>query len=445
MSRLQTLSRRRFLQLSAAATGAILAACVPAPAPPAAAPKEEAPPKGEEVVLEIWTYPRTENDAELVYKPLMEKFRAEHPNINPQISVLPWGGRREKLYAAAAAGTAPDIWYATTDTLPAYIEKGVILPLTDLLSPEDLADYSQAEIDAASLEGDIYMPLVEAEVNGLAYNGALLAELGYDPETAKFETWDELMALGEKARSKGWYLEAFTTFSWSEWVTIIREAGGSVYAEDRSRSLMTEQPAIDALTRWVTEYQSGMIPPETAIGSVDEQGGVPDYWLALEQVTARREDAACVEDTDASPDLQFVMGHPRHKDMSIPAVSGIVSGQGWAITQQSQHKDAAITWVKFMIRPEIIGEFNNLAGTTPVGTKAKEYWKPAPCVREFVERFSPYLFAGADANTLWQESKVTCGPHFQAALLGKETVEQALEAIDKELNALLLEKQKKQG
>lgn len=439
-------SRREFLRLTAGVgAGALLASCAPITVPSASEAGEtsavgEAPEGGVEATLEIWTYPRTENDAEIVYKPMMEKFVAAHPNIDPQVDVQPWGGRREKLYAAAAADSAPDIWFATTDTVPAYIEKDVILPLSDKLAPEDIADYSDAEIAAASLDGEIYMPLTDAEVNGIGYNGTLLKELGYDPETAKFETWDELFTLAEQAKEKGWFLEAISTLGWTEWLTTVHEAGGTVYADDRTKSHMTEQPAIDSLTRWVTEFQNGWVPLEWAVGSVDEQQGLPDYWLSLEQVTSRREDAACFRDTESNPDLDYVFGHPRHKDASLPFVSGIVSGQGWAITKQSENKEAALVWVKFMIMPENIGLYNTLAGTTPVGTESKKDWNPDPCVLEHVNRFSPYLFAGADTNTLWQESKVICGPHFQAAVLGEETVEEALEAIDKELNALLLEK-----
>lgn len=434
------LNRRQFLRFTAGiGAGTMLAACV-APGGPQSG---EGPAEGataSEVTLQIWTYPRTENDAELVYQPMMEKFAEEHADIEAVVEVQPWGGRREKLYAAAAAGTPPDIWWATTDTTPAYIEKGVILPLTDLLTPDDLADYTEAEIEAASLDGDLYMPLTESEVNGIAYSGSLLRELGHDPATATFETWDQLFALGEQAKAQGWYLEAFDTFSWAEWLTWVREAGGQVFADDRTRTMMTEQPAIDALTRWVTEYQNGWIPAEYAVGSEEEAEGLPSYWLAIEQVTQRSEDAACVLDVESSPDLEYIVGHPRHKDTSIPAVAGIVSGQGWAITQQSQNKDAALTWVKFMIRPDNIGMFANLAGSTPVGTQSKEEWQPAACTSDHVERFAPLLFAGVDTNTLWQEAKVVCAPHFQAALLGEETVEQALEAMDSELNALLAEK-----
>ncbi len=437
-----TLSRREFMRLGVTlGAGALLASC--APVAPAASDSDDtggASSAGEGVTLEIWTYPRTENDAELVYGPMMERFAEIHPDITPVIDVQTWGGRREKLYAAAAANASPDIWFATTDTIPAYIEKGVILPLSDLLGPENLADYSEAEIAAASLNGKLYTPLTDAEVNGVAYNGALLRELGHDPETAKFETWDELLALGEEASTQGWYLESISTFGWSEWLTTVHEAGGTVYADDRSVAYMTEQPAIDALTRWVTEFQNGWVPLEYAIGSVDEQQGLPNYWLSLEQVTARKEDAACLQDVEANPALEYVFGHPRRKDSSLEAVSGIVSGQGWAITQQSEHQEAAVTWVKFMIQPEIVGLYSTLAGTIPVGTESKNHWETDPCVLEHVNRFASYLFAGADTNTLWQESKVVCGPHFQAAILGEETVEQALEAINEELNTLLAEK-----
>lgn len=430
------LSRRRFLQLSTGTVAAsLLAACV-APA----APGGEAAPASTSSVVEVWAYPRTENDVEIVYKPLNEKFAAAYPDITVNVEVQPWGGRREALYAAAAAGEAPDLWDATTDTTPAYIEKGVILGLNDFLTDEDLADYDPAVIAASSMDGVLYMPLFESEVNGIGYSGGLLSELGYDPATAEFKTWDDLHALGEKAAEKGWYLESLSTFNWTEFLTTVHEAGGQVYADDRSHSNFTEQPVIDALTRWVEEYQNKWVPLEYAIGSTDEQGGLPDYWLSLEQVTARKEDAACVQDTEANPDLQYITGHPRSINESVAPVAGLVSGQGWAITQQSDAVDAALTWLKFMIMPEQIGTRANLAGTTPVGTKAKEYWTPAECTLEHVNRFGSLLFAGVDTNTLWQESKVVAGPYFQAAVLGQATVEEALENIKSEIDALLLEK-----
>ncbi len=163
--------------------------------------------------IDIWSCPRTENDLDIVFKPLMERFHASHDSIKANIEVQPWGGRRESLYAAAAAGEAPDIWDATTDTIPAYIEKGVNLDVSDHLTEADLADYQDAELAAASFDGVLYIPLFESEVNGPAYSGGLLRELGFDPATAVFDTWDKLFDLSEAAATKGYYLESLSTFN----------------------------------------------------------------------------------------------------------------------------------------------------------------------------------------------------------------------------------------
>ena len=430
------LSRRSFLQLSGAAGAvAVLSACV-APVPGA-----DDGTGMETTEISIWAYPRTENDLEIVFAPLLESFHEGHSHIEASVEVQPWGGRREKLYAAAAAGEAPDIWDATTDTIPAYIEKGVILGVSDLLTAEDLADYQEAELAAASFDGVLFMPLFEAEVNGPAYSGGLLRELGFDPATAQFDTWDKLFALGEAAATKGYYLESLSTFSWGEFITQVHEAGGTVYAADRTVSYFTDDACRQTLERWVMEYENGWVPIEFAIGSVDEQGGLPNYWLSLEQVTNRTEDAACIQHVEAQPDLEFINGHPRSRTGEEFPISGTVSGQGWAITTQSEAQDAAVEWVRYMIQPPQIGKYCELAGSTPVGTLSKsDYWNPASCVLDHVNRHSPHLFSDQDSNTLWQESKVVAGPQFQAAVLGQKTVDEALEATKTEIDALLAAK-----
>jgi len=209
-----SLSRRQFLQLSASVTAtSFLAACVAPSAPSQEGDSGSDSGAAASSSIEVWGYPRTENDLETIFAPLNESFAEAHPDITVEVEVQPWGGRREKLYAAAAAGTSPDLWDATTDTVPAYIEKGVILGLNDFLTDEQLGNYTEAEIAAASLNGVIYMPLFEGEVNGFAYNGAMLSELGYDPETAEFATWDSLYGLAEKAAENGYYLENLSTFN----------------------------------------------------------------------------------------------------------------------------------------------------------------------------------------------------------------------------------------
>ena len=164
------------------------------------------------------------------------------------------------------------------------------------------------------------------------------------------------------------------------------------------------------------------------------------YWLSLEQVTARREDAACVQDVEANPDLEYVIGHPRSMDSSITAVSGIVSGQGWAITSQSDAVDAAVTWVKYM----------NHAGTGRDTRQPGRYHARRQQIQGNLESCTLHSRVRRPFRTAavrrcrhpipsGRKARLSPAPQFQAAVLGQATVEEALETIKTEIDALLLE------
>ncbi len=99
-------------------------------------------------------------------------------------------------------------------------------------------------------------------------------------------------------------------------------------SEDSTKSYFTDDACRQTLERYVTEYQNSWVPIEFAISSVDEQGGLPNYWLSLEQVTQRTEDAACITHVEAQPEMEYIYGHPRTRTGSEFPISGIASGQG---------------------------------------------------------------------------------------------------------------------
>jgi ABC-type glycerol-3-phosphate transport system substrate-binding protein len=147
----------------------------------------------------------------------------------------------------------------------------------------------------------------------------------------------------------------------------------------------------------------------------------------------------CARIAKDDPEFEFVMASPRQRKAGDPLTSGNNSGDGFCITSASEHKEAALEWGLFTIWPENIGLFVTLADLAPVGTKSQKFWKTEQCTKAWVAQNSKCQFTNQDSSTLWQESKVICAPHIQAAVLGKATVDEALEAIDKELNKTLIE------
>ncbi len=447
-------SRRAFLkQAGAVLAGAVLTACGAAPtatpvpaAKPAAttAPAAQSTPAKSTVSgdLQIWAYTNIDNDLDTVYKPQMVKFNQQFPSIKWNIDVQPWGGRREKLYAAFAANSAPDIWNATTDTLLTYVDKKIAAPLDDIL-PWSLLDswgYFKDVYDAGSLDGKNYITVNWVLVLGYGYNGKLMQDLGYDPATTPM-TWDDFLALGEKGKAKGIYLENTTLTDWSEWLHTVHQAGGTVYNADKATTNMTKQPCVDALTRWVKQYKNGYTALEHAVATDDAATKVPDYFKEGKQLTKihfYNTDCQLVLKTD--PTFPIKAGAPRQRTKNDAPISGLSSGNGWSMTASSKYKQAAGEWIKWMQTPENMAEWANGMIKTPPSTKAQALWKPAACVKEFMDRNAQFQFAGLDTQLLWQESKTVCAPYFQAAVLGKMAPEQALANCDKELTALLKER-----
>lgn len=62
----------------------LLAACV-APTAPADSGVGES--SSASSIVEIWAYPRTENDADIVFAPIMGKFAEAYPDITPEIEI----------------------------------------------------------------------------------------------------------------------------------------------------------------------------------------------------------------------------------------------------------------------------------------------------------------------------------------------------------------------
>ena len=112
-------TRRSFLVMASATTGAVLAACAPMPAP-APAPKEEAAPKAEEkapapkaqgtVLMQIT---QKQDVSEWIAQNL-DEFHEAHPDLKVEIEAIPgWtGGYFPKILAKAAANLLGDVcWY----------------------------------------------------------------------------------------------------------------------------------------------------------------------------------------------------------------------------------------------------------------------------------------------------------------------------------------------
>ncbi len=213
------LTRRDFLTWAGVgATGAILAACGPAPTPEVVEKvvtkevekvvketvvveetvvvKETVPVEvtavAEPVTIEMWwgNWGDFYNDLMKVIGDDFTKNAAPHITVK-WVFAEEW---REKLLTSVAAGTPPDCCYTDIESNATLMDQGVFVPLDGELAKSGLGqkDFIPAQWDASQWEGKLYALPGGADARLLVYNKDLYREVGLDPEKPP-KTFDEFM------------------------------------------------------------------------------------------------------------------------------------------------------------------------------------------------------------------------------------------------------------
>lgn len=134
-----------------------------------------------------------------VIEPMIEEFEATHPDIRVEVEQLTWKSGLEKIQAALASGTQPDLCELGSTWLPRFSYEGVLADLTAIYEVE--AD-SFLMWDSAVWKGRVFgLPWVQGS-RVLFYNCDLFRRAGLDPDDPP-ETWSELIAAAEAIEALG--------------------------------------------------------------------------------------------------------------------------------------------------------------------------------------------------------------------------------------------------
>jgi len=386
--------------------------------------------------LKIWVFPQGEDDMGLLWTPLQKRFAESYPNINLGIELLPWGGRREKMLTAFAAGEAPDVAYVNTDTLSLFGTNDVLIPLDDIIPQEAWDDLYGNLIAGLTWEGQRVMYPALLIGTGHIYNKGIFTELGLDPESPPL-TWDDLRAVGAAAVAKNYFLTAWNTIDWGNcWVTMIWQAGGNVYTPDLTKVLLDSDAAREALAFMTELFRNNWVPREGAIGSEEESAGAAavDYWIQGKSMLSGWGNPNITTNTASqAPDIQFGLD-PVWKNKRQVETGGAGC---WGCFKNSKYPEAASEWLNWLIAPEQQGFYGSVTKNAPPRRSAWDYWAAEAGPRDFVALRVDLVEMNQDTSYFWQEGKTICAPYFQAAVLGYQSVEEALAGAQAELQAVV--------
>lgn len=428
------LSRRHFLQSSAALMGvAALAACAaPVAGPSAATGGEAAPAAASETVL-FWKPPHSEKEADL-WKTLLQKFTDANAGITVDHQVIPWGSVDEQFTAAFAGGSPPDIFYLPDEWYPKYVNQDQIADITDKIS-EWKENYQDAAWTGATYKGSTWGAPFLGVAQGWVLNMNLFNEKGVGIPT----NWEEFRSAAQAltdtdAGVYGIDVPASST-NWVVLIPLLAAGGTKLLSDDlMSVTANTEggRAAFKMLLEEITWNDQSSIP----VGFTDDQrrdlrlsGKVGMTWVETSGIKAvwRAE----------APDLELA---------TIPMLKLTDDGTNasWAnigfmfMAQQSADKEGAFTLLEYLATDEIQVDYvQKGVDLLPLKKGIPALPDIDPIVAEMVSWLDEGWGVGTQISIRWREATNSLVQESHAVMSGLKTAEQALADVEATVGPIL--------
>jgi multiple sugar transport system substrate-binding protein len=292
------------------------------------------------IVIEYWngfTGPDGETMREII-----KAFVKDNPMYQVKMQIIPWDNYYDKLLAALAAGSGPDLFVLWHNIVPQYQSMGIVRPVDDMfergLLPKD--DFTAGPIEALTVDGHVWgIPLDNYGV-GIYINTKLVKEAGLDPtrppkDMAEFIAYANKLTIDKNGlhpdqpgfdvnnvEQYGFAIPWWRTFVQS----LILQWGSNLVSEDGSEVLVNQDEALEAVQLATDLIHKYRVAPKP-------QGF--DAWHAF----GAGKLAMCV---DGSWVYNWFKGYPEIEPFM------------WPIPQFGPKRPAAIMWSHTLLMPSTL-------------------------------------------------------------------------------------------
>lgn len=362
---------------------------------------------------------------------LIPAFEAEHPGITVDYVDIPYDSLLQKLTTSAAGDELPDLVRADLGWVPQFADLGVLVPLSQEMDDfDELADATYPGVLATNrYDGEYYGLPLDTNTRVMVSNQAALDAAGL---TAPPATFDELRALGDAVKGTGVYafaenkLQAWNIMPW------IWSAGGDIADPDLTTSTgyLDSPESVAGIQLLVDLYQEGAVPNLIIgnEGATATSDGLPggQYATIL--------DGPWMQGVWSGqyPDFDPVYS-------TIPAGDGgsvsVVGGEDIVLTQSSEHKEAAMEFIRFTQGEQFQTEMVKTGQMTVIPAFADQQNEIEP----FYTTFATQLETAKNRLAIPDASKVDAilEEELLPAFEGTVSVEEALAAAAASIDPLL--------
>jgi len=328
-------------------------------------------------VMSATVVEKPDGDAE---RAMADAFMAENPNIKIEFNGTPMNDMYTKLSTMATGGNMPDVFTNSPEFFAQAADMGAVEPLDDLLGPDFVAGFEPVTLDQARLDGTLQFAPFFTIPTGLLYRTDLFEQAGLAPPTS----WDEFVrdaqTLTVDTNGDG------ATDRWGFALVGSNNGSGGSRFIPIMRTFGAEELAKGADGTWTTQYNSpGAVAAFTLYGDLVNTYKVvppgPFQTSYAEAVSLMATDKAAMMVTGPHSIGAIVAQNPalegKLAGVPLPHAAGeqpasALGMLGFSISSQSEHKDAAAKYLRFILSKENQLKWNAVTGRLPARTDAAQ-------------------------------------------------------------------------
>jgi multiple sugar transport system substrate-binding protein len=357
---------------------------------------------------------------------LAEDFMAEFPDVDVEVTAVPWDAANERIVSAIAGGDVPDVSLVGTTWMGQFAELGGLDPTPTSIDP---GQFFEGAWDTTVVDGVSYGVPWYVETR-LVYYRTDLAEAGGFNQAP--EDWDQLTELAQ-AQVEGGAQYGITLQNpccigaWQTFMPFFWQAGGEVMDDEGEAFTLDSDACVEALTFYDSFFESGLaqaetsdVPTEAQFTNGDVGAFISGPWMI-----------GVVTDAGADPATWTVAHQPTEE-----SGTSFVGGGNMAVLADSDNKPAAWAFVEYISRPEVQVKWYETVSDLPAVQAA---WDDQTLADdELLAAFGEQLedAKAPPAIPTWEEVATAIDGQIEQVTVGDATPEDACAAMQQEATSI---------
>ncbi|GGG04217.1 extracellular solute-binding protein [Paenibacillus abyssi] len=383
--------------------------------------------------IEYWhTY--SDQEEKVLVEQIKPAFEAAHPNIELNLTRMPYEGLKQQVIAGVAGDAAPDLMRMDIVWVPEFAAQGALLEISGLEGFEDVKNsVFEGPMATNFYDGGYYGVPVNTNTKIAIYNKATLEEAGL---TEAPKTMDELVQAAQTLKGKGKYgLGVSGVHAWglTPWFWSL---GGTITNDDYTQveGFLNSPESVKALETIVGWNNEGLVLPVML-------GGEPGTWDGIKSGDYLMTDdgpwfySSLMNETESGfdPMAQTVRA-------LMPEGPGgsksVIGGEDLVVFVNSKHPEEAWTFAKWMMTEEP-QKMMAATGLIPSNKAAAEAMTEMdiPFIAEYVQQLETAL--PRTPIPQWSEMEAIFNLAFEKAIRGEMEPKAALDDAAKQIQAIL--------